>query len=130
LNAILKFADFDLGCTTNFDDCNSTGKASNTFLNLFLVVLAVGSVLLLVEYFNALFNSFGLTGTSHDDGIVFGNNDLLGTSEALEAGLVKSNTKIFRDEFCACGNSNVLHGVTAVVSETGGFDSADFEAST
>lgn len=118
MNAIFKFLNLDFGGTTNFDDCNSSGKSSHTLLNLFLVVLAVGSVLLSAEYFYTFGNSCLLSSASHDNGIVLGDNDLLARSEYSKFGLVEGNAKVFRDELCTGGNSDILHGVTAVVSET------------
>jgi len=119
LNAIFKFLNLDFGGTTNFDDCNSSCKSSHTLLNLFLVVLAVGSILLSAEYFNTFGNSCLLSSASHDNGIVLSDNDLLGRSESFKVSLVEGNAKVFRDELCTGGNSDILHSVTAVVSETG-----------
>jgi hypothetical protein len=37
-------------------------------------------------------------------------------------------TNIFANELRACGDRNVLHGVSAIVAEAWGLDRSDFEA--
>jgi hypothetical protein len=130
LNAILKLSDFDFRSSTNLDDSDSTGKSTNTLLELLSVVITGSAFHLVFKGLNALSNLSGFSSSTHDDDVVFRDDNLLGRSHAGDVSGGNALAKVLRDELSTGSDSNILHGVASVISESGRFHTADLESST
>jgi len=118
LNTILELADLDFRCSTDLDDSDSSGKSANTLLDLLLIVLTGGTLHLVSESFDALSDLSGFSSSSHDDDIVLGDDNLLGSSHAGDISGGNALTEVFGNELSTSSDSNILHSVASVVSES------------
>jgi len=130
LNAVLELSDLDFRSTTNLDDSDSTGESSDTLLELLSIVVTGGTFHLVSEVLNTLGDLFGASGSSHDDDIVLRDDNLLGRSHAGDLSGGDALSKIFGNELGTSGDSNILHSVASVVTESRGFDTTDLKSST
>jgi len=130
LDTVLELTDLNLGGTADLDDGNTTGESSHALLKLLFVVLGRSLVHAGHDRLNTLFDLSDLTGTTHQDSVVLGDDDLLGRAENGDVRALKGLTEVLADELGTSGDGNVLHGVSAVVTEAGGLDDSDLKATT
>merc|ERR1740117_1861259 len=119
LNTVLELTDFNLRSTTDLDDGNSTGESSNTLLELLSVVVAGSTFHLVSESLNTLGDFSGFSSSSHDDDVVLGDDNLLGSSHDADVSGGEALAEVFGQELGTSGDGDVLHGVTSVVTESG-----------
>jgi len=130
LNAVLELSDFDFGRSTDLNDGNSTGESTNTLLELLSVVVTGGLLHLVSESLNTLGDFSRFSSSSHDNDIVLRDDDLLGRSHDGNIGIGEALSEVLRDELGTSGDSDILHGVTSVVTESRGLDAANLESTT
>lgn len=117
LDAVLKLGDLDLRGTTDLDDSNTTGESSHALLELLAVVLASCVFHGGNNGVNTLSDILAGAGTTHDDGVILGDDDLLGRAEHADISAVEALTNILRQEGSASGDSDILHCVSSVITE-------------
>jgi hypothetical protein len=130
LDSILELTNLNLGGTADLDDGDSTSKSSSSLLELLLVVLASGVLHLAVDSLDTIIDICLLARATHDNGVVLGDDNLLGRAEHAQVSAVKGLANILGEESGTSGHGDVLHGVASVVTESWGLDSSDLEAST
>jgi len=118
LNTVLELADLDFRCSTDLDDSDSSGKSANTLLELLSIVITGGTFHLVSESFDALSDLLFFTSSSHDDNIFLGDDNLLSRSHAGDFSGGNALTEVFGNELSTGSDSNILHGVASVVSES------------
>lgn len=78
MDSVLEFRDLNFGGTADLDDGDTTGESSESFLELVLVVFGGGTFDLLSDLVGSLVDVLFGAGSTHDDDVVLGDDDLLG----------------------------------------------------
>ena len=128
LDAVLELADLDLGSTADLDNGNATSESSHALLELLTVVLACRVFHGSSDSVNTLLDILSGAGATHEDSVILGDDDLLGSAEHGDVSAVEALTNILREEGSTSGDSNILHGVTSIITEAWGLDTGDLES--
>ena len=119
-DAVLALLELDLGGGTRLDDGNAAGELGQTLLELLAVVVAVGVLDLAADLGHATLDLLGLTATFDDGRLVLGDDDLAGTAEKVERGVLELETDLFGDDLATGEDRDVLQLSLAAVAENRG----------
>ena len=82
------------GCAY-LDNCNTTGELRNALLKLFAIVVRRRVLNLNTNFADATLDSFRITRTINDRGVVLVHGDALGITEVLKTGTLEIKTHFF-----------------------------------
>ena len=105
----------DFSGSADLDNRYTAGELRNTLLKLFAIVVRRRVLNLNTNFANATLDSFRITRTINDRGVVLVHGDALGITEVLKASVLEIKTDFLRDNRTACQNRDVLqHGLTTI----------------
>src|SRR5690606_8581115 len=127
LDAVLALLELDLGRGTRLDDGHAASELGEALLELLAVVVAVGVLDLATDLGHATLDLRGVTGTLDDGGLVLGDDDLAGTAEQVERGVLELEADLFGDDLTTGEDRDVLQLGLAAVAEAGSLDGGRLE---
>ena len=127
---MLLFFELHFGCCTDLDNRNTTSKFGEALLELLAIPIAVGIFDFGLDLVDAT-TDFGLvTVTINDGGVVFVDDDALGTTQQVEAGVLQLQADFFADDLATSENCHVLQHRLATIAEAWRLDSRGIERAT
>src|SRR5215212_6278396 len=130
LNAVLLLLELRLGRGADLDDSHATGELGEPLLELLAVEVRVGGLDLGADLVDAARNPLGLAGTVDDGGVVLGDDDLAGTPELVELGVLQLEAELLGYNLATRKDSDVLEHPLAPVTEAGSLDRGRVECAT
>src|SRR5690606_6155119 len=106
---------------------HTAGELREALLQLLAVVVAVGVLDLAADLGHAALDRSGVTGTLDDGGLVLGDDDLAGTAEQIERGVLELEADLLGDDLTTGEDRDVLQLGLAAVAEAGRLDGGRLE---
>ena len=120
LNAGFFLFHLNLGGSTNIDNCNAADQFSKPFLQFFTIVVRRAFLCLGANLFDAGSQFLMVSAAINDCGVIFVNNDFLGSSKIIYCDIFQFDAKIFGNHLATGKGSNVFqHGFSAITKARG-----------
>ena len=114
---------FYFGCSANFDQRNTTGQLGNTFLQLFLVVVASRFFDLDTHLRHAGLDGVFFASAINDGGVFFSHFNFFGLTHLSQSCFFQRQAHFFGDDCAAGQNSDVFQHGLATIAKAWGFNS-------
>src|SRR6185312_16414085 len=129
-DARLLFLHLDFGRRTDLDHRHAARQLGDAFLQLLAVVVGGGFLDLRLDLLDATLDALGVAGAVDEGGVFLGDNDLLGTAEILDGGLLELQADLFGDHGAGGQDGHVFQHRLAAVTEARRLHRADLDDAT
>ncbi len=128
IDAVLALLHFDFGGAADADHRNAAGQLGQTFLQLFLVIVAGGLFDLGLDLGDAGLDVGLLAGAIDDGGVVLVDADLLGRAQHVDLDVLKLDADVLADHLAAGDDGDVFQHGLAAIAEARRLHGRDLEA--